>query len=178
MKAITYEDVLLVPKYSDIESRAEVSLASNLSDTLKLEVPIFAAPMDTVSGVDMAVGISKLGGCAIIHRYNTIPAQVDMVREAKRNGAIIVGAAVGATGDFDERAKYGLSASAAAKLSAFNSSARPRYIKCRETVASMMKPAASAPQQEARGDALQSVERTEALMAEIQKKGIDIYSTP
>jgi IMP dehydrogenase len=102
--ALTYDDILLIPNYSDIQSRSEVSIANKLSDEIELEVPIFSAPMDTVSGLDMAESISRLGGCAIIHRYNTIPEQVTLVREAKRNGTKFVGAAVGATGDFDERA--------------------------------------------------------------------------
>jgi hypothetical protein len=59
--------------------------------------------MDTVTEVDMVVAMSKAGGLGIIHRYNTISEQCDIVRTAKMNGALYIGAAVGATGDFEER---------------------------------------------------------------------------
>jgi IMP dehydrogenase len=60
--------------------------------------------MDTVTETDMAVAISKAGGLGIIHRYNSIEQQAKLVREAKETGAKFVGAAVGSTGDFYERA--------------------------------------------------------------------------
>lgn len=102
--ALTYDDVLLVPQYSDIESRNGIFLSSALSDNLTFRAPIIAAPMDTVSGPEMAIEMDRLGGVAIIHRYNSISDQVDMLMDAKRGGAKIVGCAVGATGDFKERA--------------------------------------------------------------------------
>lgn len=73
-------------------------------------------------------------------------------------------------GDFDERAKYKVSASSGAKLSAFNNSQRPRYIKCKETVAELMS-AKSASEQGLRG-----LDRTEALLREVTDKGIDIFA--
>ena len=104
LTACTYDDVLLVPQYSDIESRTGIFLSSALDDNLTFRTPIIAAPMDTVSGPEMAIAMDRLGGVAIIHRYNTIQQQVDLLKEAKRGGAKIVGCAVGATGDFEERA--------------------------------------------------------------------------
>ena len=47
-EAVTYDDMLLVPQYSDIESRSDVDLSSNLSPDLRLQLPIIASPMDTV----------------------------------------------------------------------------------------------------------------------------------
>ncbi len=104
LSAYTYDDVLLVPQYSDIESRKGIFLSSALDDNLTLRVPIIAAPMDTVSGTEMAIAMDSLGGVAIIHRYNTIEDQIELLKNAKRAGAKIVGCAVGATGDFEERA--------------------------------------------------------------------------
>jgi len=99
---LSYDDVLLVPQYSDIESRSTISLKSVLGPKLEFQTPIIASPMDTVSGLDMAMKLSKLGGVAIIHRYNSIEEQSDIVRSVKRQGER-VGAAVGSTGDYMER---------------------------------------------------------------------------
>ncbi len=104
MSAYTYDDVLLVPQYSDIESRNGIFLSSQLNDNLTFRAPIISAPMDTVSGPEMAIAIDRLGGVAIIHRYNSIEEQMALLREAKRGGAKVVGCAVGATGDFEDRA--------------------------------------------------------------------------
>ena len=108
--SLSYDDVLLVPQYSDIRSRNEVSTEVDLGNGLVLRVPILASPMDTISEVAMAVSTGLYGGAAIIHRYNTIQEQVDMVTMAKEiaksdhNKEIIVGAAIGVTGDYINRA--------------------------------------------------------------------------
>ncbi len=77
-ETLTYNDVLLVPQYSDIRSRTEVSLQSNLG-TIVCEVPIIASPMDTISETEMAIEMGTLGGLAVVHRYNTIERQCDIV---------------------------------------------------------------------------------------------------
>lgn len=108
--SLSYDDVLLVPQYSDIRSRNEVSTEVDLGNGLVLRVPILASPMDTISEVAMAVSTGLYGGAAIIHRYNTIQEQVDMVTMAKEiaksdhNKEIVVGAAIGVTGDYINRA--------------------------------------------------------------------------
>jgi IMP dehydrogenase len=101
-KTYSYDDVLLVPKYSEIESRSQVSLDSKLGADLTFRTPIIASPMDTVSGLEMALALSRLGGVAIIHRYNTIEEQAAIVRQVKNAGER-VGAAIGSTGDYMER---------------------------------------------------------------------------
>lgn len=110
--ALTFDDVLLVPQMSNITSRSEVDLSSKLDKDITLCLPVISAPMDTVTEVDMAVTISKHGGLGIIHRYNSIEEQGKLVKQAKEGGAKYVGAAVGSTGDFFERAlelfKYGV----------------------------------------------------------------------
>ncbi len=99
---ITFDDVLLVPQYSDIRSRTEVSLSSELSEGLELRVPIISAPMDTVCGEQMAVRMAEFGGLGIIHRYNTIEKQAELVSNASKKGLKNVGAAIGITGDYVE----------------------------------------------------------------------------
>lgn len=101
-EALSYDDVLLVPKFSDIESRSNIDLTSQLSPTLTFRTPIIASPMDTVSGEAMAIKLSNLGGTAIIHRYNSIEEQCEIVRAVKRESER-VGAAVGTTGDYFQR---------------------------------------------------------------------------
>ena len=101
---ITFDDVLLVPQYSDIKSLTEVTLSSELSEGLELRVPIISAPMDTVCGRLMAERLAEFGGLGIIHRYNTIEKQAAMVAEASEGGLRNVGAAIGITGDYLDRA--------------------------------------------------------------------------
>ena len=104
-QTITFGDVLLEPQYSDIVSRKQISLATPLGYELNLEIPIIASPMDTVSEWEMAAAMSKLGGMAVIHRYNTIAEQAAEVEDALDTpNCSVVGAAVGVSGDFIERA--------------------------------------------------------------------------
>ncbi len=99
-EALTYDDVLLVPQYSDILSRKEVSLDSTLSPhTFRL--PIISSPMDTVTGTSMASSMAEAGGLGIIHRYCSVDEQAKMIR-AVTGG--MRAAAVGVTGDYHERA--------------------------------------------------------------------------
>ena len=102
-KCLSYDDVLLVPQYSDIVSRSQVDIGSDLSPDVRLEVPIISSPMDTVTEDCMASGMAKHGGLGIIHRYNTIEDQCSYVRSVK-SGAHHVAAAIGVTGDYYDRA--------------------------------------------------------------------------
>lgn len=104
-ETLSYDDILLVPKYSDIESRSEVSIATSLSRDLKYELPVVSAPMDTVTEEGMVTAMSAMGGLGILHRYNTIGDQCGMVARIKlQDPRIQVAAAIGATGDYLERA--------------------------------------------------------------------------
>ena len=99
-KALTYDDVLLIPQYSTIKSRTSVDLKQNLDSNIKLEIPIISSPMDTVTGPLMAQTMSDIGGLGVIHRYNTIEEQVSMAR----NVVGLTAAAIGITGDYKDRA--------------------------------------------------------------------------
>ncbi len=105
-ETLSYDDVLLEPQYSDISSRSEIDISVDMGAHLKLEIPIISSPMDTVTEGSMAMEMNKLGGLGILHRYNSIERQAEMVKEVKRkNGTLaVVGAAVGVTGDYLERA--------------------------------------------------------------------------
>lgn len=96
-EAITFDDVTLVPNYSTIKSRKEPDISSDV-----FKIPIIAAPMNTVCEARMATAITSMGGDAVIHRYMSIEEQVKI---AKDYGAFWnVFYAIGATGDFYERA--------------------------------------------------------------------------
>lgn len=101
--ALSYNDVLLVPKYSDIVSRKEVSIRSDLDQWRSLDLPIISSPMDTVTESSMANAMAKAGGLGIVHRYNSIEMQVQKVYEVK--DADRKAAAIGITGDYLERAQ-------------------------------------------------------------------------
>ena len=108
VETLTYDDVLLVPQYSDIESRKEVSLKSDLDQDrgLSFELPIIASPMDTICEVKMAILMARMGGLGIVHRYNTVQKQCDMAETIFENvAADKVGFAIGISGDYLERAK-------------------------------------------------------------------------
>ena len=60
--ALSYDDVLLVPQYSTVQSRQAVDISNHLDGDIKMEIPIIASPMDTVSEVDMAVAMATAGG--------------------------------------------------------------------------------------------------------------------
>lgn len=102
-ETLAFDDVLLVPQFSDIESRKQTDISSWLDSDIKLGLPVISSPMDTVTGEAMACEISILGGLGIIHRYNTPDQQSDMVKYCKDNRAVYIGAAVGSTGDYLER---------------------------------------------------------------------------
>lgn len=103
-EALVYDDVLLVPTYSEIESRKDVVLRSKLGE-LEFSLPLAASPMDTVTGFELASTMANAGALGILHRYNTIQEQVAMLKKAIikiEHG--FVGAAIGVTGDYLERA--------------------------------------------------------------------------
>ena len=105
MTSMSFDDVLLIPQYSDIESRKSLSTSNELDDTTTLQLPIISSPMDTVTEVDMAFAMNVHGGLGIIHRYNSAADQAKLVKRAKLHGLTNVGAAIGVTGDFLERAQ-------------------------------------------------------------------------
>lgn len=69
--ALTYDDIQLVPAYSNIESRQTISLKTKLSRNLNLNIPLIASPMDTVCGEEMAYRLFTMGGVGCLHRFMT-----------------------------------------------------------------------------------------------------------
>ncbi len=117
MDGLTFDDLLLLPNYTDFP-REQADLTTKLHSTITLKLPILSSPMDTVTESDMAMAMAANGGLGIIHRNLQIPAQkkmVEMVKKAKiadktiasldAKGRYLVGAAIGAGADMEERVR-------------------------------------------------------------------------
>ena len=102
-EALTFDDVTLVPKYSDVLP-SDVDTSIKLTDNIKLKVPLLSSAMDTVTESKMCIAIAKAGGIGIIHRNLDIKKQIYEIRKVKKKN-FLVGAAVGAGTNEFERAK-------------------------------------------------------------------------
>lgn len=91
MNGLSYDDVLLIPDYSEIESRSQVDISVDLGKGVKLRVPIISANMKHVTDVKVAQLMAELGGLGILHRFGTIDEQVKDFQSVKG----LVGASVG-----------------------------------------------------------------------------------
>jgi IMP dehydrogenase len=84
VEGLTFDDVLLIPKYSEIQSRSEVDLSVDLGKGIKLANPIVSANMKNVTGPKMAGIIAKLGGLGLLHRFCSITEQLEMIKKAQK----------------------------------------------------------------------------------------------
>ena len=79
-KYLTYDDVNVVPKYSDVDSRDDVKLNTRFTKNKKLHIPIVASPMDTVTEEKMAIEMMERGAVGVIHRFMSIEKQSRMMK--------------------------------------------------------------------------------------------------
>jgi len=89
-EGLTFDDVLLVPKFSDITSRSQTNLETKLSRNISLNIPLVSANMDTVTESGMAVAMAREGGLGIIHRFLTIEEEANEVLKVKRSGSVMI----------------------------------------------------------------------------------------
>lgn len=87
---ITFHDVLLVPKRSDITSRRHVDTTGRVSRSIALRSPIVSANMDTVTEAQMAIAMARCGGLGIIHRFLSVEDEVAGVAKVKRAENVII----------------------------------------------------------------------------------------
>lgn len=109
--AVCFDDVLLVPQKSEISSRDEIDLSTQLGAN-KFRFPIISSPMDTITETSMALEMFRHGGLGVIHRYNTAKEQCKIVRHLasileERGDSNInnISAAIGTSHDFIDRAR-------------------------------------------------------------------------
>ncbi len=99
-EALTFDDVTLVPKYSEILP-SQVDTSTYLGNDFKIDIPLLSSAMDTVTESKMAVALAKAGGIGVIHRNFTIDKQIKEIKKVKSKN-LKVGAAVGA-GDLESK---------------------------------------------------------------------------
>ncbi|MBN2023147.1 MAG: IMP dehydrogenase [Pirellulales bacterium] len=89
-QAVTFDDVLLIPRYSDVIP-TQVDVSTRLTNRIRLNIPLLSSPMDTVTESAMAIALAQEGGIGIIHKNMSIPQQAEEVVKVKRsaNGIII-----------------------------------------------------------------------------------------
>ena len=88
-KALTFDDVLLLPRYSDILP-SDVNISSSLTKNISLKMPLLSAAMDTVTESRMAISLAEAGGIGVIHKNNTIEDQAQEVKTVKKYESGIV----------------------------------------------------------------------------------------
>src|ERR1041385_6152242 len=88
--ALTYDDVLLVPQYSDVDSRRVLSTQTRLTNQINLQIPIVSANTDVVTEYEMAITMAREGGIGIIHRFLSIDEQARQIQRVKKAESFIV----------------------------------------------------------------------------------------
>lgn len=90
IEGLTFDDVLLIPAYSEILPR-DVNITSQLTRNIRLNIPMLSAAMDTVTEAELAIALARQGGLGILHKNMSIEQQSDQVRKVKRseNGLIL-----------------------------------------------------------------------------------------
>lgn len=88
--ALTYDDVLLVPQYSDVDSRRMLTTKTRLTNQITLQIPIVSANMDVVTESDMAIAMAREGGIGIVHRFLSIADQARHIQRVKKAESFIV----------------------------------------------------------------------------------------
>ena len=87
---LTFDDVLLVPKLSNVRSRKEADTTTRFSRRIELTIPIVSANMDTVTESSMAIAMARLGGIGVIHRFLSLEEEVAEVLKVKRSEGVVI----------------------------------------------------------------------------------------
>ena len=90
LTALGYDDISLLPNFSDINSRKEVSTRSKISRNNFVELPIVLSPMDTVSSVKSCIKMNKLGAIGVLHRFMSLDDQRSKAKTIKDESGFCV----------------------------------------------------------------------------------------
>jgi IMP dehydrogenase len=82
--ALTYDDVLLVPRFSSVKTRRVVETTTRFTRQIPLKAPLVSANMDSVTEASMAIAVAEFGGIGVVHRFLPVPAQVAEIARVKR----------------------------------------------------------------------------------------------
>lgn len=102
-EALSYDDISLLPNFSDINSRKEINTKTKISKNYEIDIPIILSPMDTVSSVKSCIKINKIGGAGVIHRFMSTEEQAKKTKIIKDESGFCI-TAIGLK-DSEERIK-------------------------------------------------------------------------
>lgn len=103
-RGLTFEDVLIVPAQSEIRSRKDPDLSTQLTKKHKIKIPFISANMDTVTESTMAIAMAKMGGVGILHRFMNIDNQLKEVKLIQEQNIPLIAASIGVNEEGRERA--------------------------------------------------------------------------
>lgn len=104
-RGLTFEDVLIVPAQSEIRSRRDPDLSTQLTKKHKIKIPFISANMDTVTESAMAIAMAKMGGIGILHRFMNIDNQLKEVKLIQEQNIPLIAASIGVNEEGRERAQ-------------------------------------------------------------------------
>jgi len=84
-KTFTFDDVQIIPKYSDVSSRKVCSTVTSFTKKRYIDIPLIASPMKSICEFEMAYTMWALGGVGIVHRFNSVDEQADIVNSLYEN---------------------------------------------------------------------------------------------
>lgn len=114
-RGLTFDDVLIVPNKSEVRSRRDPALKTQLTKRFAVNLPFISSNMDTITEAEMAIAMGKLGGVGILHRFMSVEEQIKQVRLVKEalqplegltsGGTAILAASIGVNKEEEQRAK-------------------------------------------------------------------------
>ncbi len=109
---LSYDDILLIPNYSEVKSRLNVDLKTKLTKNIEIELPFISANMDTITEYKMAKKLDEYGALGIIHRFCSVEEESKIVAKLKDAGVKNRAASIGVSGENKERLKSLINAGA------------------------------------------------------------------
>lgn len=104
-RGLTFDDVLIVPNKSEVRSRRDPNLKTQLTKRFTMNMPFISANMDTITEAEMAIAMGKLGAVGILHRFMSVEDQIKQARMVKESGAAVLAASIGVNKEEEQRAK-------------------------------------------------------------------------